>query len=254
MNYLYEKTQEYLMTGKNRNITQTLSGEIIEAGPIPISRNRLRANQAHRLFSIKAGMRITTVESPLEADAIYWAESNPDIISLCEQPLRVHKQIGNKPYFTFDLSIKLQSGREVLYEIKPESSLVLTDTGRLIPKNWEEVEAWALDNGYLVDLLTENNINCNREVIANWRRLLPFVQSAYKYPDKIFENQLLDLFKNINKVKLLYVFKQFSQHNWQSTLSFVGKLIHQGKLVCDLNEARLSPDTVVFLDKHTDLT
>ena len=40
-------------------------------GPFPISPSRLLANEIHTFFSIKAGMRYVTCESPLEADAVY---------------------------------------------------------------------------------------------------------------------------------------------------------------------------------------
>lgn len=67
-------------------------------------------------------------ESGLEANAIIWAEAQTDIVSLCEQPIRIMGSIEKKPYYTFDLGVRMSSGEEVLYEIKPSHQLI--ESGR----------------------------------------------------------------------------------------------------------------------------
>ncbi len=151
-------------------------------GPHQIPPKRQVANEFHRIFSIKAGMRIVCVESPLEADAIYWAESIPEIVELCEQPLRIQTPIGNKPYYTFDLSVKYKSSDELFFEIKPESSLIRNKEGELEPAHWNSIESICKANFYKCKVLTDKDINKKEQEIANWRRLLPYARFAYENP------------------------------------------------------------------------
>lgn len=236
------------MLSSGNKFHNTLSGVMVEKGPIPISPGRLRSNQIHHIFSIKAGMRVISVESSLEADFIFWAEANADVIEICEQPLRVHLAISNRPYYTFDLSLKFSSGSEVLYEIKPSEKLVLNDESLLVPKNWEVISAWALDNGYSCEFLTEKNINDDKNLIANWRRLLPFIKEAYSVNDRHAESEISKFCKEIRQVKLRGLCKQFPEYSEPKLFGLVGKLIHQGQLHSDLNEFRLSKDTLIRSD------
>jgi hypothetical protein len=235
------------MNTKCSEYIHTSIGQVIETGPVPISSRRLKSNQIHRIFSVKAGMRIVTVESPLEADFIYWAESMPEILHLCEQPLRVHIPLGNRPFYTFDLCLRESSGIEKYYEIKPEKSLKLSEDGRLLPTNWEVIEAWAQEAGYLIGVLTDKNLEGQQQKVSNWRRLLPYVRAAYLNSDRIYESQLLEFFQSQGKVKLLTVFKYFQNNDQPTTLGCVAKLLHQGKLAADIAEKRLSPHTIIYV-------
>jgi hypothetical protein len=49
-------------------------------GPHSIGKTRQVRNRFHRIYSVKAGNRVVIAESRLEADAIFWAESQPSIV------------------------------------------------------------------------------------------------------------------------------------------------------------------------------
>lgn len=214
-------------------------------GPFPIPPRRKVANEFHRIFSIKAGMRTVSVESSLEADAIYWAEANPKISSLCEQPLRIHAPIGNKPFFTFDLSLRWDSGAEIFYEIKPETSLEKTSAGNFVPKHWESVEEVCRQNSYTCQVLTDRQINKISTEISNWRRLLPIARAAYQSEDPKFEALILSHLQAVGKSTIFQIITQLPDINKQQTINHIAKLIHQGRLLANLNDARLTGMTVL---------
>lgn len=240
------------MLSSGNNFHHSLSGVLLEKGPIPISPGRLRANQIHHIFSIKAGMRVVSVESSLEADFIFWAEANPEIVEICEQPLRIHLAIRKRPFYTFDLMLRFSSSREVLYEIKPSEKLVLNDEGMLAPKDWQVIKAWALENSYLCDFLTEKNIRDDINLIANWRRLLPFIKDAYLSNNRVGESEILKFCMEIREVKISGLYKQFPEYSGPQLLGLIGKLIHQGQLSSDLNDSRLSKDSKIRLESDFD--
>ncbi len=161
-------------------------------GPHPIPKARQRKNTFCRIFSVKAGMRIVQTESVLEADAIYYAEGNPDVVSLCEQPMRIPLPVERSPYITLDLSLLLRDGREVLYEIKPDSKLDADANGRRVPPNWPLIENWCSYHGFSFAVLTDIELEKHKQRIRNWRTLLPFVRFAHERPNPSLERQLLD--------------------------------------------------------------
>lgn len=228
-------------------IYSTTAPGLFSRGPFPIPARRRTVNQFHRLFSIKAGMRTVCVESPLEADAIYWAESDPNIIELFEQPLRINKPIGNKPYFTFDISFKWASGNECFYEIKPESSMEYSSNNKLIPKNWEVIEDMCRANAYTCKVLSDKILNEKSLEITNWRRLLPYARNAYESDDPWLVEMIVHVLNGIDKANIHQVFAQIPEVSNQKIICFIAKLIHQGHVMANLNNARLTGMTTLSL-------
>ena len=136
-------------------------------GPHPIPRSRQVANEYHRFHSPKAGHRIMECESGLESLVAFLGESDPEVTSITEQPLRIHGAIGNRPYHTLDIAFGYADGRVVYYEVKPEKHLKVHEDGTLAPANWPFIRAWAKANGFEVDFLTERKIWPRRQQIEN---------------------------------------------------------------------------------------
>ena len=228
----------------NEHVSRTLS---FTTGPHAIPPKRQVANEFHRIFSIKAGMRVVCVESSLEAEAIYWAESIPDIIELCEQPLRIMTPIGKKPYYTFDLSVRYKSNEEVFYEIKPESSLSENSHGRLVPANWSLIETICKDNAYKCDVLTDKDTNKKQQEIVNWRRLLPYARFAYENPHPALEAEIYSVCCDVKRSEIEKIFFQLPNFNDEILLSYIAKLLHQGTIIAELDKKRLSRQTITYV-------
>ncbi len=161
-------------------------------GPHSIPIERERKNTFCRIYSVKAGGRIVLTETVLEADAIYFAEGDPDVVSLCEQPMRIPIPVERSPYITLDLGLRRKSGREVFYEIKSESQLNTRPDGRRTPADWPLIEAWCAYHGFNCGVLTDIELSKHKQRIRNWRSLLPFVRIARERPNPTLEQQILD--------------------------------------------------------------
>lgn len=231
---------------KSRSKKEFVStNETFSRGPFDIPPNRRVANQFHRIFSVKAGMRTVCVESSLEADAIYWAESNPKIVAICEQPLRINVPISNRPFYTFDLSVRWDSGAEIFYEIKPESSLERLEDGKLSLKHWKAIEAICQKGALTSRILTDREINKSPVEIDNWKRLLPFARDAYEYQEPKFDGLILDVLEQSNTLTLQQLFAQLPNYSKQNTINHTAKLIHQGEIFSNLADVRLTGMTLV---------
>jgi len=199
-------------------------------GPHPIPKPRQVQHTFSRIFSVKAGMRIVEVESRLEADALYMAEGNPDVVALCEQPMRIPLPVKNQPYITLDLGTTLTNGREILYEIKPESKLSLQPDGRRLPPNWPLIERWCEQHGFGCQVMTDTEIGKNAMLIRNWRILLPFVRLAKEQPNPTLTEKILATVEAHGVLRFGEITEYIPRTQSQELYSAQALLLHQGYL------------------------
>ncbi len=212
-------------------------------GPHPIPRTRQIANEFHRIFSIKAGMRLVECESPLEADAVIWGEARPQVTSICEQPLRIHGAIGNKPHHTLDVKFGFDDETSTYFEVKPEAHLKVQDDGERTPANWPVIRSWFLANGKRCDVITDETMRRDALLIENWRTLLPFAIRSYEAPDPELEKALIALLMTNSVSSFAGVHERMSNVDSEELTSHLAKLLHQGRLVASLRRTAVSPMT-----------
>lgn len=214
-------------------------------GPIPIPRHRQVAQNLFRIFSIKAGMRIVTCESALEADFVYAFEGDPKYTWICEQPIRIDRPIGKKPWCTLDIAVRSQVGEQTFYEVKPTASLVTGPDSIPKPRDWGRIEEACLEHGLKVGFLTELDIENKQTTIANWRALLPFAVQAYEDPDHEFATHLIDLASAGAGICIGDAYKAAPNLARRTVVAHLAMLLHHGSLRAPLHIERISPSMVV---------
>ncbi len=219
-------------------------------GPHPISRTRLVKNEIHRLFSIKAGMRDVLCESPLEADAIVFEEGQSNVVSICEQSPRINGAILNKPYYTFDYTVKYLDCSTLNREVKESSRLILFDDGRQCPPGWAHIEAWCRCHGEACGFITEIDLEPHRQLIANWRMLLPFARRAYEEPDPPLEKSILSHVLREGQMTVQQLHAVEASAVTEQVMNYIAKLLHQGHLTADLHNAPISLITTVSIPEQ----
>jgi len=217
--------------GTRTNQQLRSSPVVCEEGPVPVSRAHQRQREFHRLTSAKAGPRVVMCVGPLAADAVMMAEGDPDIVALCDRPLRVHGSIGTRPHFTFDLAVTARSGIRRLYAVFRESTLRPAEDGRLLPKHWAIVERLATDHGHDVHVLTDTELEQHRQRITNWRRLLPFVLEAHHRPNPAVVKDLLEILRDRAGVPLLALPELLVAKAVPDIVPSIARLLHEG--VCE---------------------
>lgn len=192
-------------------------------------------------------MRIAVAEGRLQAMAILWAEGEPSIVSLCEQPLRIHSATRSAPFMTLDLSVKHANGQEVIYAIRPTRCLIARDDGRVFPEHWEAIEAWGNHNGIHFDVLTDDRLDRDKIRIANWRALLGFVRQARENPAPELEAELLSIIQAHAGIPVTSLADHVTGCDEQTLVAHVANLLHQGRMDAQLSTIpfnRYSPLTV----------
>jgi len=206
-----------------------------ERGPHPISRKRQISNQHHRIFSIKAGNRNVVAESQLEAQAIFCAEGDPEIVELCEQPLRIHGTYGKSKYVTLDLSVKKRCGAEIIYEIKPTSRLVEHEDGHFAPANWKLIEAWSEANGHDIRVMTDEWLFQHKTRVLNWKHLLGYVRHFRVNRDPDLETEVIGIITNNPDISMIPLLDHLRTADEQLITSCVASLLHEGKITANLD-------------------
>lgn len=211
-------------------------------GPLPIPRRRQVAQNLFRLFSVKAGMRVVTCESALEADAVLAAEGDTGTSWLCEQPLRIDRPIGKRPYYTLDLATRDLDGQVTYVEIKPEAHLVEAADGTAKPAHWDQIEAACDELGLRVDFLTDSDLAPKATLIANWRRLLPFAVLAYEDPDHELARHLRNL-ANGPGISIRDALIAEPARDDNIVIAHIAMLLHKGELSAPLSDETVLPAT-----------
>ena len=214
-----------------------------ERGPHPIPRRRQVCQQFHRIFSIKAGNRIICAETQLKADAIFWAESQPEITSLCEQPLRIHGSLGTAPHFTFDLAVVYRLGGEVHYLVSPESRSTPSSDGRCMPPHWEMIETWCAANGHHCAVLSDRQLDAQRMLISNWRKLLGFVRIGRESNDQALSLDVLQLLSDQPGHSIHSLIGHLATRADLSITAVCADLLHAGKIDAQLDRTIFTRQT-----------
>jgi len=212
-------------------------------GPLPIPHKRQVRQNLFRIFSPKAGMRVVIAESRLEADAIFLIEGQPQYTWLCEQPFRIDRPIGKKPFCTLDLAVRDCDGNETLYEIKPEDHLEDRSDGRRVPPNWDAIVSACDEFGRNVSFMTDREIYEREALIENWRFLLPFAVMGYEDPDAELSKQLVNL-ASVGGIRLGDLIIAEPTIPERVVLSHVAMLLHKGQLTGDL-DSRINSGSIL---------
>jgi hypothetical protein len=165
--------------------------------PIPIKRSTHYGNNYWEGFSPKLKRNVRFF-SDLEYEHWILVETNPMVVSFCEQPLRI-KQCLNGEWIEsiFDMWIKYCDGNETFIEVKYSEELESNH------KNYERVKRqitaqkeWCKSNGKKHLIQTEKEIRGNRIFLENMRYLLPFVRQRTN--SEKLANQIIELSKKEN--------------------------------------------------------
>jgi hypothetical protein len=204
-------------------------------GPHSIGKTRQVRNRFHRIYSVKAGNRVVIAESRLEADAIFWAESQPSIVSLCEQPMRINGSLNKRPYYTFDLGVVYRSGEEVFYEVKPCEHLVDNEE-EPEPEYWNVIKQWCSANGYTCAVKTDSDLKEAEVLIKNWRLLLGYVRTGKELGISEMEEKLLSIIDIHGLMSTLDITNYVSQEQREFVLPAISCLLHSGSLDASLSK------------------
>ncbi len=137
-------------------------------------------NNLWEAFGARIG-RMVTCYSDLEYDHWVWVESDPRVQSYCEQPRRIRVTTPDGPVESiFDLWIQWADSSEEYREVKYARDVVeaTEHSESRVGRQLRAQAQWCAQHDIPYRVITDQDLQPHRLLLANWKRLLPYLVPA----------------------------------------------------------------------------
>lgn len=215
---------------------ENLNEKIRFKKPVWDPRRGSYGNNLWQAFSQKLGRRVKSY-SDLEFNHYILVESNPDIVSFCEQPVKVLGRVDEKDCASFmDMWILWRDGSEEFREVKYAKDL---DKPRVI-RQIEIQKSWCERNGFRHSIITEKEIYKNHVLLRNWKLILSQMATSRDLDLRKIEKQVYQFVSITGKATVEEVLAYFADVQPTYIQTAIFRLIHNGCLNAPLSEVELT--------------
>ena len=214
--------------------------------PQVIPEDRRLHNNYHFDFSPKREEYVE-FDGPLEYDFWVLKESDPSVIQLCPQPLKIYERIdGRILNYTFDLWTLEEHRGEILWDIKEKKRLVEDVNGNLVPAKWPQVKKWASTRSAEIRFVTEDDIAhpSTALLITNWKEMLRFIGPASPRVTKREEEAVLALVSQ-EPQSIGRILQALYRSDESKVNTAIVRLLHQGLLLSDVDSRPFNGNTML---------
>lgn len=220
--------------------------------PIVLPRNKKYGNNCWDAKGPKVGMRDIILYSDLEFDHWLMVETDPNVLTYCEQPMEITYVINGKLHSTiFDMWILYKNGTELFVEVKYESEL--QSMHKKHDRTKRQIEAqrhWCTENGFNHEVRTEKSIRAGRYSIENKLKMISNIINLQK-------PRCVDTIQNsiVGRRKLSDICKE-----WEGVINpyevFLAAqwLCYEGTISADLNERIWGKEMEVWKSEQNTIT
>lgn len=212
--------------------------------PIDIKRNSKFGSNYWEVYSHKV-KRIVKFFSDLEYEHWVLIETNPNIKTFCEQPLKIKQVVKGKIVVTiFDMWVLYEDSAECFIEVKYYNEL--QNDGRS-SRATEAQKLWCQENKFLHSVITEKEIRKNPIYLENMKIIL----SQIKNQQQPTESEVLQIKKVIqdDKKRIQDIQDSLSNISPIRIREIISWLIYQGLIGADIDKTILSNKTEVWISK-----
>lgn len=215
---------------------ENLNEKIRYEKPIWDPRRGSYGNNLWQTFSQKLGRRVKSY-SDLEYHHYILVESNPDIVSFCEQPVKVLGRVDEKDCASFmDMWILWRDGSEEFREVKYAKDL---DKPRVI-RQIEIQKSWCERNGFKHSIITEKEIYKNQVLLRNWKLILSQMATSRDLELRKIEKRIYQFVCMRCKPTIEEILSYFADVQSTYIQTAVFRLLHNGSLNAPLSEVELT--------------
>lgn len=210
--------------------------------PIDIKRSMKYGNNYWEVYSTKIGRNIK-LYSDLEYDNWVTIEADPNIVSFCEQPIKIEGEYEGKTIKSiFDMWVLYDNGTEEFIEVKYEADLKGTSKRCERTKRQIEIQKqWCINNNYNYRIKTDKEIRYDLIYLNNLKQIIYQVRNVSDI-DEDDICKVINCIKNKN-ISIKQLVKETKLNNGY-IMKIICKLIYSG--VCRL----LNPNVELNLDSE----
>lgn len=216
--------------------------------PLPIKRSSHYGNNYWEVYSVKL-KRTVRLFSDLEYDNWILIEGDPEVVSFCEQPLKLQIQLeGNSVESILDMWIKRSDGTEHFAEIKYSTELDPYHKN-FSARSFRQIKAqqkWCEQNGFKYELRTEKEIRGNTILLENLKLILPYVRLRETRIDTDWYRALNLI--NEKPTTINQIEQYFSEIPKQRVRETICRLIYTGSVRTNIDTVPYNPETEVWIN------
>ncbi|MGO4530119.1 Tn7 transposase TnsA N-terminal domain-containing protein [Paenibacillus sp. 2TAF8] len=212
---------------KNRN-------EFMKYQPIKVLRSKKYGNNYWTPRGNKVGKRIVELYSDLEYDHWLLVDTDPEVITYCEQPMEISYVLnGRLRTSIFDMWILKEDGTEIFVEVKYKKEL--TSKHPKHARTQRQIEAqreWCRMNNKLYVVRTEEDVRRGRHSIENRTSLCMAVVNSKK---PVSLKQVLGVIPG-EGIKIKEVVRELSNLSVEAVLLCLKWLLYEGDIKSNMED------------------
>lgn len=190
-------------------------------------------------------LRLVVLYSDLEYDHWVLVESDPKIISYCEQPLRVRVRMPSGVVTTiFDMWVLFEDGTEEFREVKYRSRLKEPRSERQIKAQ----KLWCLKNKTPHKVFDECKVRASPLYLSNWKSILRILTASADLDLTEHQTAILSVLEN-NPYTLDQLEEMFPKVESALIRLAALRLLHSGEATAALHQQPLNRRLLIELPK-----
>ncbi|WP_410768715.1 TnsA endonuclease N-terminal domain-containing protein [Fontibacillus sp. BL9] len=213
--------------------------------PIVMPRNKKYGNNYWKMRGPKVNRNVI-LYSDLEYDHWVTVETDPTVITYCEQPLEITYVLEGKQRRTiFDMCVLKEDGNEYFIEVKYEKDLL--SSSRKYDQTMRQIEAqkeWCRLKGKLHEVRTEKDIRTGPYAIENRIKVLTSISNSMAS----LSLQDISLCISSKKTSMRDLCNQLGSFNTYDVFLACYRLYYKGEIKADLESTIWNMDMEVWKD------
>ena len=219
---------------------------IICPTPHVIPDDRRLRNNYHIDYSPKRDEYVE-FDGPLEYDFWVLKESDPRVLKLCPQPLKIHERIDGKILnYTFDLWTLEEDEGEILWDVKDKGRLIEDVNGQMVPAKWPQVKKWAANRQAAARFVTEDDIAHPSTAlrITNWKEMLRHIGPASPRITREEQDAVFALIEG-ESATIERVLRTLYRSDERKVCTAIVHMLHIGRLCSDVDSRPFNANTML---------
>ncbi|MCE5169691.1 TnsA endonuclease N-terminal domain-containing protein [Paenibacillus profundus] len=189
--------------------------------------------------------------SDLEYDHWVLVESDPNVKTFCEQPLKIQHLInGEIVNSVFDMWIQYVDGTEKFIEVKYERDLdpINPKSSRNIRQTGAQQD-WCRANNKYYEIRTDKMIRGNPLYLSNLKQIISYTRNRGAYNE--VDSHRLITFINMKRITLGEIETEFINLTPQRIREIVCNLIYTGQVEANISNCIIGSSLEVWLNVKT---
>ncbi len=185
--------------------------------------------------------RTVKLYSDLEYHHWILIEATPEIVTFCEQPLRMQSRFDGRDRASFiDMWVEWRDGTEQYRELKYAKDMAQRDENPFLSRQLAVQEAWCRRHGVEHAIVTDEEVFANKLLLRNWRLILSILANAREADLRSLQatiRKIVGLHGAISLGDIRAVLLEPTETIFQAA---VFALIHQGSIKAPLESVELT--------------